>query len=242
MGKQRRATASQASSSQLSSCSRCTVWQWWQVISKSFTPHCLLMLLFVCTCPSRDVFSGTIFKFREAEVFAITFFSKGGSHNMIRVLFLCNSALKNLNSLSFIVKNYPEILVNEMPTRSGGGHGCCSTKSLCDQILSFVENNVVLGNCLSFEFELKSRINPKRGAGWDSQGWKDGETPHRRKNTHFCFTVTVNGNSWISWTHTHVHTYTHTHTHTHSHTLTRLRFNYSIVRWRRNSSAFSTSN
>ena len=74
IGKQNRATASKASSSQLSSCSCCTVWQWWQVISKSFTPHCLLMLLFVCACPSRDVFSGTTFNFREAEVFVITIF------------------------------------------------------------------------------------------------------------------------------------------------------------------------
>lgn len=101
----------------------------------------------------------------------------------------------------------------------------------------FVGNNVAFWKLLGFEFELNASVNPKKGGVWgggeDSQGWKDRPAPHRRKNTHFCFTVTVKGNSWISWTHTdtqrHAHTYTHMHTHSH----TRLRFNYSIVRWRR---------
>lgn len=53
-------------SSQFSSCfPLCCVTAilWWHVISKPFTPHCLLMVLLVCGCPSWDVFAGTTFNF-----------------------------------------------------------------------------------------------------------------------------------------------------------------------------------
>lgn len=131
-----------------------TVILWWQVISESFMPHCALMVLFVCGCPSRDVFSGTTFNFhcespiqqcistvckvRRIHNFTIFFKHRKRTQSTVSELFHGNSILKTRNSESFIIKNIhrPDMLVNEIPICRDGGHGCLSLKSLYNKIIS----------------------------------------------------------------------------------------------------------
>lgn len=90
----------------------------------------------------------------------------------------------------------------------------------------FVGNNVVLENCLSLNLNWKAALTP-----WEERGEivrnERTERLHRRK-THISVLLLLSMETPESA----------------EHTLARasLRFNYSIVRWRRNSSAFSISN